>query len=200
MRMKRLSPLLLALMTACTTAPQYDVVIRHGTVYDGTGAAAVVEDVGINGDRDRGARRSRLRARPRGGGRNRTRRRARVHQHAEPLRDVADRRRPLAGRHPPGRHARGLRRELDGAAQRRDEEGTDRAAGRHQVRRLLDDARRVSRPPRDARHLARTWRRSSAPRRFACTRSAASTARRRRTSSSGCAVTCAARWTKGRWG
>ena len=51
MRMKRLSPLLLALMTACTTAPQYDVVIRHGTVYDGTGAAAVVEDVGINSDR-----------------------------------------------------------------------------------------------------------------------------------------------------
>jgi len=51
MRMKRLSPLLLAFVTACASAPQYDVVIRHGTVYDGTGAAAVVEDIGITGDR-----------------------------------------------------------------------------------------------------------------------------------------------------
>jgi N-acyl-D-amino-acid deacylase len=51
MRINSLSPLLLALMTACSTAPQYDVVIRHGTVYDGTGAAPVVEDLGIKGDR-----------------------------------------------------------------------------------------------------------------------------------------------------
>ena len=43
----------------------------------------------------------------------------------------------------------------------------DRAPGRHQVRHHLDDARRVSRSPRDARHLDRTSRRSSAPRRFA---------------------------------
>ena len=32
-------------------APQYDVVIRHGTVYDGMGAAGRVEDVAITGDR-----------------------------------------------------------------------------------------------------------------------------------------------------
>ena len=45
----------LALITfciaGCAPAPQYDVVIRHGTVYDGTGAAAKVEDLGIEGDR-----------------------------------------------------------------------------------------------------------------------------------------------------
>jgi N-acyl-D-aspartate/D-glutamate deacylase len=45
----------LALITfciaGCAPAPQYDVVIRHGTVYDGTGAAAKVEDLAIAGDR-----------------------------------------------------------------------------------------------------------------------------------------------------
>ena len=40
-----------ALFTAsCAVAPQYDVVIRHGTVYDGTGVPGTVEDVGIRGD------------------------------------------------------------------------------------------------------------------------------------------------------
>src|SRR5215831_14576435 len=42
---------LTAILTGCSQAPQYDVVIRHGTVYDGTGAAPVVEDVAITGDR-----------------------------------------------------------------------------------------------------------------------------------------------------
>jgi len=45
----------LALITfciaGCARAPEYDVVIRHGTVYDGTGAAAKMEDLGIDGDR-----------------------------------------------------------------------------------------------------------------------------------------------------
>jgi N-acyl-D-amino-acid deacylase len=52
--MKRL-PIILTLILACAAgcapAPQHDVVIRHGTVYDGTGAAAKVEDLGIDGDR-----------------------------------------------------------------------------------------------------------------------------------------------------
>jgi N-acyl-D-amino-acid deacylase len=40
------------LLPACTAQPrQYDVVIRHGTVYDGTGAPGVIEDVAIDGDR-----------------------------------------------------------------------------------------------------------------------------------------------------
>ncbi|MEO8678866.1 MAG: D-aminoacylase [Vicinamibacterales bacterium] len=41
----------LTLATACAPAPQYDVIIRHGTVYDGTGGPAVVEDLAIQGDR-----------------------------------------------------------------------------------------------------------------------------------------------------
>jgi N-acyl-D-amino-acid deacylase len=39
------------LAAGCTQAPQYDTVIRHGTVYDGTGVAGVVEDLAIQGDR-----------------------------------------------------------------------------------------------------------------------------------------------------
>jgi N-acyl-D-amino-acid deacylase len=38
------------LTTSCAAAPQYDIVIRHGTVYDGTGVPGTVEDVGIRGD------------------------------------------------------------------------------------------------------------------------------------------------------
>ena len=40
-----------ALAAGCAPAPRYDVVIRHGTVYDGTGAAGVVEDLAILEDR-----------------------------------------------------------------------------------------------------------------------------------------------------
>jgi N-acyl-D-amino-acid deacylase len=43
--------LLLFSFTGCTAAPQYDVVIRHGTVYDGTGGPAKVEDLGIQSAR-----------------------------------------------------------------------------------------------------------------------------------------------------
>jgi N-acyl-D-amino-acid deacylase len=38
-------------LVGCARRPQYDVLIRHGTVYDGTGAAGQVEDLGIDGDR-----------------------------------------------------------------------------------------------------------------------------------------------------
>src|SRR4051812_6643671 len=38
------------LSASCATAPEYDVVIRHGTVYDGTGAAGRAADVAISGD------------------------------------------------------------------------------------------------------------------------------------------------------
>jgi N-acyl-D-amino-acid deacylase len=52
--MRKLTLILIALTgvsAACARPPQYDLVIRHGTVYDGTGAAGVVEDIAINGDR-----------------------------------------------------------------------------------------------------------------------------------------------------
>src|SRR5580698_6731541 len=53
-RMKNLGFILVALASicaGCSRAPRYDVVIRHGTVYDGTGAAGVVQDLALQGDR-----------------------------------------------------------------------------------------------------------------------------------------------------
>ena len=38
-------------LSACARGPTYDLIIRHGTVYDGTGAPGVVEDVAVQGDR-----------------------------------------------------------------------------------------------------------------------------------------------------
>jgi N-acyl-D-amino-acid deacylase len=38
-------------ITACAKPPKYDVVIRHGTIYDGTGAAGKAGDVAILDDR-----------------------------------------------------------------------------------------------------------------------------------------------------
>jgi N-acyl-D-amino-acid deacylase len=49
--MKKLWIILTLLATSCAAAPQYDVVIRHGIVYDGGGSPGVVEDVAIRGDR-----------------------------------------------------------------------------------------------------------------------------------------------------
>jgi len=48
---RRVALFLLLACAACTPAPQYDLVIRHGTVFDGTGTAGVVEDLAIQGDR-----------------------------------------------------------------------------------------------------------------------------------------------------
>ena len=38
-------------LVSCSTRPRYDVVIRHGTVYDGMGSPGRAADVGISGDR-----------------------------------------------------------------------------------------------------------------------------------------------------
>jgi N-acyl-D-amino-acid deacylase len=43
--------LVAAATIACSPATEYDLVIRHGTLYDGTGAPGTVQDVAINGDR-----------------------------------------------------------------------------------------------------------------------------------------------------
>jgi N-acyl-D-amino-acid deacylase len=42
---------LAALAAGCAQPPEYDVVIRHGTVYDGNGTPGVVQDVALQRDR-----------------------------------------------------------------------------------------------------------------------------------------------------
>ncbi len=41
---------LLGLASACTAPPEYDVVLRNGTLYDGSGLAPVTADLAIDGD------------------------------------------------------------------------------------------------------------------------------------------------------
>jgi N-acyl-D-amino-acid deacylase len=48
---RRLVLVVALLAASCAVAPQYDVVIRHGTVYDGNGGPPAVEDLAIQGDR-----------------------------------------------------------------------------------------------------------------------------------------------------
>src|SRR5258706_5405143 len=43
-------PLCTALLFSCHNKPSYDTIIRHGTIYDGTGHAPVQGDIGINED------------------------------------------------------------------------------------------------------------------------------------------------------
>jgi N-acyl-D-aspartate/D-glutamate deacylase len=50
-RARRLWPVFVALASSCAAPPQYDVVIRHGTVYDGSGRPGTIADVAIQGDR-----------------------------------------------------------------------------------------------------------------------------------------------------
>lgn len=48
--MKYLTLLTLVLLAACTAGPEYDVILRNGTIYDGSGSAPFVGDVAILGD------------------------------------------------------------------------------------------------------------------------------------------------------
>jgi N-acyl-D-amino-acid deacylase len=39
-----------AVLAGCRPAPAYDLVIRHGTVYDGSGGEPMVADLAVVGD------------------------------------------------------------------------------------------------------------------------------------------------------
>ena len=43
--------ILVTLFAACSTGPTHDLIIRNGTVYDGSGTPAFEEDIAIDGDR-----------------------------------------------------------------------------------------------------------------------------------------------------
>lgn len=49
--MKLIAAVLFVLMTGCTTVPEYDLIIRNGDLYDGSGKPPVEGDVAVNGDR-----------------------------------------------------------------------------------------------------------------------------------------------------
>ena len=51
MRKLLILPSILALLVACATPADYDVIIRNGVIYDGTGNAPYNGDVGITGDK-----------------------------------------------------------------------------------------------------------------------------------------------------
>jgi N-acyl-D-amino-acid deacylase len=46
-----LFPIIGLAFSACASAPQYDAIIRGGTVYDGSGAPGAAADIAIMGDR-----------------------------------------------------------------------------------------------------------------------------------------------------
>ena len=52
MALRRLTPwlVLLTVLTACSNPPRHEIVIRGGTIYDGTGSTPYVGDVAIDGD------------------------------------------------------------------------------------------------------------------------------------------------------
>ena len=180
--------LVLIVASAMTSAgaADYDIILRHGMIYNGSGEPPSVGDVAMRKDAIAAV----------GNLKNRT---AQKEIDASGLavapgfinmlswaNESLHRRWAFAKRHPPRRDARSHgRRRVDGAAERRDEEGDGRAAGRHQIRR--------SNGPRSANiwiiwrsaAFRRTWRRSSARRRCASMKSATRTGRRRRMSWSG---------------
>ena len=134
--------------------PQYDVVIRGGTVYDGSGGTPYTADIAVKGDRIAAiappsgrAWRDRDRRRRQGGV-------AGLHQHAGSSGGKPDRRWPRSVRSRARRHAGGDRRRFHGAPDARDEAARGAARGRYQIPGHLDDARRLSRHAAEERYLA----------------------------------------------
>jgi N-acyl-D-amino-acid deacylase len=51
MRRALLFAIVVTILSACAPEPEYDIVLRNGTIYDGSGAAPIQGDVAIRGDR-----------------------------------------------------------------------------------------------------------------------------------------------------
>lgn len=48
--MKYITGITLILLMACTPRPDYDIILRHGTLYDGSGSSPYAGDIAINAD------------------------------------------------------------------------------------------------------------------------------------------------------
>ena len=166
---------------ASSAAPPaaYSVLIRGGTIYDGSGGAPYVGDVAMKGDKIAYVGPHAPGRAARDGRRHRQGRLAGLHQHAELGERKPDRRRPRAER-----HAQGVTLEVMGEGDSmgpltpEDEAAGGQAAGRHQISDQLDDARPISRISAAARASRPTSPRSSARPRCACTSSARRTSTR----------------------
>ena len=181
---------------AAREPPAFDVLIKGGTLYDGSGGPA--RGGPTSACAATASRRSATSAAPRGGDGHRRdgpRGRPRLRQHALVGDGRPAGRSPLARRHPAGRDDRDLRRgRVLRALERADEAPAPGDAGRLPVRHHVDDARRVPALPRAPRRRAERGlvrrhghdpRARGGPRRRAA---------RRPRSSRRCASSCGARW------
>ena len=164
MRLPSVPDRALAVLVAagCATSPRprqaagYDLVIRGGTVYDGSGGAPVAPTSASAATASRRSATFRKRARDAQRRCERHGRRAGLHQRAVVGARFADRRRARRVRQPAGRHARDLRRRLVvRPAQRCDEEGDDASSRATSSTTIdLDDTRRIHALSREARRRA----------------------------------------------
>ena len=181
------------LTSACAApAPQYDVVIRHGTVYDGSGSPRVAEDVAIAGDRI--AARGTL-----GGARGRDEVDASGLAVAPGFIDMLNH--SETSLIADGRSQSGIRQGVTLSVFGESSMGPlSEAMKQDQMARQGDIKFPITWIISWRAGFRPTSRRLSAPRPFARTKSVSTTARRHRWSSTGCGTTSASRWTRARWG
>ena len=142
----------IAVALAAPAPAPHDLVLRGGTIYDGSGDKPYVGDVAIDGDRITYvgpprtlAGRTVLDVHGSGGG-------AGIYQHARPSGGILPDRRARAERPDAGRDAGSAGRGFDGSADAADAAADGAAPGRHQVSGDLDDAGPVPGDARTPRH------------------------------------------------